>query len=97
MDQSQRESGILIQDIHLKINFKTKAREYTDRRKFPWQNNFFKKYLFIYLAAPSLSCGVWDLVPWLGIEAGPPELAGRFLTTAPPGKSPGAFLKKKVY
>ena len=26
---------------------------------FPW--SFFKKYLFIYLAVPGLSCGTWDL------------------------------------
>ena len=34
-----------------------------------------KSYLFIYLfvlAAPGLSCGVWDLVPRPGIEPGPP-------------------------
>ena len=53
--------------------------------------NFFKKYLFIYLAASGLSCGIfscgmrtlscsmWDLVPWPGIEGGPPALgAWRF-------------------
>ena len=39
----------------------------------------FKKY--IYLAAPGLSCSMrtlshamWDLVPWPGIEPGPPTL-----------------------
>ena len=31
---------------------------------------FFK--IFIYLAAPDLSCGLWDLVPWPGIELRPP-------------------------
>ena len=37
--------------------------------------------LFIYLTAPSLSCsmwalscGMWELVPWPGIEPGPPTL-----------------------
>ena len=28
----------------------------------------------IYLAVPSLSCGMQDLVPWLGIEPEPPAL-----------------------
>ena len=32
-------------------------------------NGFFKKYLFIYLTARDLSCSIWDLVPWPGIEA----------------------------
>ena len=27
--------------------------------------------LFIHLAAPELRYGMWDLVPWLGIEPGP--------------------------
>ena len=36
-----------------------------------------------------LSCptACWILVPWPGIEPVSPELAGGFLTTAPPGKS----------
>ena len=43
----------------------------------------FKKYmyLFIYLAAPGLGCGMWtlscsrwNLIPWLGIEPRPPAL-----------------------
>ena len=29
-------------------------------------------YLFIYLAAPGLSCCMWDLVPWPGNEPRPP-------------------------
>ena len=35
----------------------------------------------------SLLRGMWDL-PGLGIEPMSPALAGGFLTTAPPGKSP---------
>ena len=35
-----------------------------------------------------LFCGMWDL-PGPGIEPMSPALAGRFLTTAPPGKSQG--------
>ena len=34
-----------------------------------------------------LLCGMWDL-PGPGLEPVPPALAGRFLTTAPPGKPP---------
>ena len=54
----------------------------------------------IYLAAPGLSCGtgsliaiskllcaMWDLVPWPGIEPGPPALEHKVLATGPPGKS----------
>ena len=33
------------------------------------QNIYF--HVFIYLAAPSLSCCMWDLVPWPRIEPGP--------------------------
>ena len=37
---------------------------------------FFFKYLllFIYLAVPGLSCSMWDLVPWSGIEPGLPHI-----------------------
>ena len=37
-------------------------------------------FLFIYLAAPGLSCGMWDLVPWPGIEPGLPALGARSLS-----------------
>ena len=50
----------------------------------------------IYLAAPVLvaaygifSCGIWDLVPWPGIEPRPPALGRGVLATGPPGKSQG--------
>ena len=36
-------------------------------------------------------CGMWD-PPRPGLEPVFPALAGRFSTTAPPGKPPGAFL-----
>ena len=44
--------------------------------------------IFIYLAVLSLSCsiyrifscGMWDLVPWPGIEPGPPALGARSLS-----------------
>ena len=31
-------------------------------------------YLFMHMAVPGLSCGMWDLVPQLGIQYGPPDL-----------------------
>ena len=34
---------------------------------------FFLTFIFIYLAAQNLTCGMWDLVPWPGIEPSPPE------------------------
>ena len=51
----------------------------------------------------TLSCGMWDLVPWPGIEPGPPAL-GAVLATGPPVKTcPGIsntgslnFLRKEV-
>ena len=43
--------------------------------------------------AHGLSCPMARgiLVPGPGMEAGSPAYAGRFLTTGPPGKSPGSF------
>ena len=44
-------------------------------------------------AQASLLCGMWDL-PGPGLKPVSPALAGEFLTTAPPGKSPYAcFLR----
>ena len=64
---------------------------------------FFFEYLFIWLcwilvathgifscSMRTLSCGMWDLVPWQGVEPGPPVLGclhGSVLATGPPGKS----------
>ena len=42
-----------------------------------------------------LLCGMWDL-PGPGFEPMSPALAGRFLTTAPPGKSPSVFLRALI-
>ena len=39
--------------------------------------NFLNKLLFIYLAAPGLRWGMWDLVSWPGIEPRPPALGAR--------------------
>ena len=49
--------------------------------------DFFKN-LFMYLAVPGLSCSMWDLVLWPGIEPGPPALGVWNLRhPGPPGKS----------
>ena len=57
----------------------------------------------IYLAAPGLSCpkslifvdtcsllswGMWDLIPWPGIQPGPLHWELRILASGPPGKFP---------
>ena len=36
--------------------------------------HFLKIFIFIYLTVLGLSCGMWDLVLWPGIELGPPAL-----------------------
>ena len=38
--------------------------------KFMYHFFFLSMYVFIYLAGPSLSCGMWDLGLWPGIEPG---------------------------
>ena len=48
-------------------------------------------YLFIYLAVPNNNCSMWDLVPWPGIEPGPPALGAQVLTTGPPGSPQAAI------
>ena len=48
------------------------------------------------VVAPGLSCShIWDL-PGPGLEPVSPALGGRFLTTAPPGKSREENFKKTV-
>ena len=42
----------------------------------------------MYLSAPDLSSGMWDLISQLGTKLVSPALEGKFLTTGPPGKSP---------
>ena len=39
--------------------------------------SFFKIIYLLILAMPGLNCGVWDLVPWPGIESGPPTLGAQ--------------------
>ena len=34
-------------------------------------------FMSIYLAAPGLSCSMWDLAPWPGIKPGPPALGAQ--------------------
>ena len=43
-------------------------------------NRFFKKYLFIYLSALDLSCSIWDLVLWPGLEPRTPALGALSLS-----------------
>ena len=45
------------------------------------------KIIFIYLTVPGLSCCVWDLVPWPGIEPRPLYWEHRDLISGPSGKS----------
>ena len=40
--------------------------------------------VFIYLAVPGLSCGMWDLVPWPGIKPRCPALGAGVLASGPP-------------
>ena len=54
---------------------------------------FFFKYLLIYLAVPGLSCGMWDLVPWWGIERRPPTLGARSLSHWTTREAPQCFLQ----
>ena len=56
---------------------------------------YLKKNVFIYLAMPGLSCGLWDLVPWPRIEPGPLHWERWILDSGPPGKSPGVFSFKE--
>ena len=45
-----------------------------------------KNTTFIWLQGIS-SCGMWDLVPWPGIDSGPPTWEHGVLASRPPGKS----------
>ena len=59
----------------------------------------FKLYLwvliFIYLAVPGLSHGLWYLVPWLGIESRPPCIGNP--ESQPPGKSLDLWVLKTLF
>ena len=43
------------------------------------------------MAALGISCSMWDLAPWPGIEPGPPALGAQSLSPGPPGRSPLFF------
>ena len=47
---------------------------------YPWIIVSFKKKKIIYLAAPVLNRGMWNLVPWPGIESRPPALGMQSLS-----------------
>ena len=42
------------------------------------------------------SCGIWDLVPWPGIQTGAPALGAQSLSPGPPGKSPESNFNETV-
>ena len=50
---------------------------------------------YIYLVVLGLSCGMWDLVPWLGIEPWLPALGMQSHSHWTTGKSPHCLLKEK--
>ena len=43
------------------------------------------------------SCGIWDLVPWPGVEPRPLHWELRVLATGPPGKFPDGFVLNLQY
>ena len=56
---------------------------------------FFKKCPFvclIHLSALGLSCGIWHLVPWPGIDLGPPALGAWSLSHWTTREAPGNIL-----
>ena len=57
---------------------------------FLWGLGFFFN---IYLAAPGLSCGMWDLVPWPGMKPGSPRIGSESQPLDHLG-SPESTLKK---
>ena len=48
------------------------------------------------MTSPGLSCGMWDLVPWLGIEPGPSALEACSLSHWTPGSPCNLDLKQVV-
>ena len=60
---------------------------------------FFLIFMFIYLAALGLSCGMWDLVPWPGIELGRPALGAWSLShwTTREAPSSGTFQMTQLF
>ena len=47
--------------------------------------------VYIYLCALSLSCGMWDLVPWQGIQPRPPALGAQSFSHWTTREVPSAF------
>ena len=62
-------------------------------RKISLSLSFF--YNYFYLAALDLSCSMWDLVPWLGIEPGPPALGAQRIRHQTTREVPTESLKGK--
>ena len=59
---------------------------YWESTKLSFLLPFKRNIHFMYLAAPDLSCGMWNLVPWPGIEPRPPALGVQSPATGPPAK-----------
>ena len=59
-----------------------------DNYHFP---SFFFFLIFIYLAVLGLSCGMWDPVPWSGVEPRPPALGARSLSHWTAREVPAVF------
>ena len=55
-----------------------------------WHLDFILK-LFIYLTMPGLSYGIWDLLPWRGVELRPPALGAWSLSHWTTKEVPGDF------
>lgn len=70
------------------------ANQWTLRTFHPFQTYAFFVFLclvFIYLAVPGLSCGMWDIVPRSGIEPGPPTFGVWSLSHWTPQGSPNSW------
>ena len=70
MAKSMRRASVL-------YRLRTAPSWHSARRQGPFKNIYF---YFIYLAVPSLSCSMWDLVPWPGIKSGSLELGAQTLS-----------------
>ena len=74
--------------VHITSIFSCRKKKGKNKGKYfcPLDKNFGANslllllFIYIYLAALGLSCGMWDLVLWPGIEPGPPALGMQSLS-----------------